>query len=52
MGGTHTRDTEEKGRKSCFSIPAASFSPLLVTRVADKTKNIKFKWGQSVVGFW
>ena len=34
MGGTHTRDTGEKGRKSCRSIPAASFSPVFALGVA------------------
>jgi len=43
MGGTHTG---EKDRFIYRSIPAATFSPVFVTRVA-KTKNIiKFKWGQ------
>ena len=31
-----TQGTGEKGRKSCFSIPAASFSPVFALRVAAK----------------
>ena len=34
MGGTHTRDTGEKGRKSCRPIPAANFSPVFALIVA------------------
>ena len=30
VGGTHTRDTGEKDRLICRSIPAASFSPFLL----------------------
>ena len=29
-----TQGTGEKGRKSCFSIPAASFSPVFAHKVA------------------
>jgi len=34
VGGTHTRDTGGKDRKIHYSIPAASFSPVFVAKVA------------------
>jgi hypothetical protein len=55
MGGTHTRDTGEKGRKSCRSKPAASFSPVFALRVAGLNINYsKFYMGpiSGLVEIW
>ena len=38
VGDTHTRDTTGEKDKCCF-IPAASFSPFVALRVADKNKD-------------
>ena len=36
VGGTHTRDTGEKDRKICRSLPAASSSAVFAFSVAAK----------------
>ena len=55
VGGTHTRDTGEKGRKVCRSIPAASFSLVSALRVAGlNVAKYKIEIGPigGLVEFW